>query len=271
MLRRTLYLPRRLLGDWRFLLALLLLFLFLLWEITDVMHTLGYSRFLSHYDRLDPAAVAVSYALEGEFDSLEEVWAAWLAQPEAAEYYFLSACCNTSLGSFLGILVLSLWVAGRGVRERSASALRMAGCGRLGVFLRLWIPAHACILLVLWGVFALCLRTFPIRWELLAADYVRRAVRLWLLFTASEAAVYVFLAVALGPFAATGAGLGVFLFPFLLPSALRRYFPGWAMADKKLWRPGGLTQLRPPAVVAAVVLVLALLGAWLVFRKKELH
>ena len=271
MLRRTLYLPRRLLGDWRFGLALLLLFLFLLWEITDVMHTLGYSRFLSRYGREDPAGVAVSYALEGEFHSLEEVWAAWLTQPEAAEYYFLCACCNASLGNFLCGLILSLWVAGRGVRERSASALRMGGGSRLGVFLRLWVPAHACILLILWGVFALCLGTFPIRWELLAADYVRRAVRLWLLFTASEAAVYVFLAVALGPFAAAGASLGVFLCPFLLPSSLRCWFPGWAMADKKLWRPAGLEQLRGPAVAAAMVLVLAFLGAWLAFRKKELE
>ncbi len=271
MLRRTLYLPRRLLGDWRFWLTLLLLFLFLLWEITGDMHTLGYNRFLSRYGWMDPARVAVSHALEGEFDSLEEVWAAWLGQPEAAEYYFLCACCNTALGNFLCSLILSLWVAGRGVRDRSASALRMAGCSRLGVFLRLWVPAHACILLILWGVFALCLRTFPIRWELLAAGYVRRVVCLWLLFTASEAAVYVFLALALGPFAAAGASLGVFFFPFLLPAALRRYFPGWAMADKKLWRPGGLSQLRLPAVAAAVILILALLGAWLVFRRKELE
>ena len=235
------------------------------------MPSLGYSSFMSHYGREDPASVALSYGLEGRFGDLDEVWVAWLMQPEAAEYYFLCACCNDSLGSLVCCLTLALWVAGCGIRDRSASALRMEGGSRWGIFLRLWIPAIAFILLIRWGLFALCLRAFPIHWELLEGNYVRRAVHLWCLVTASEAAFYLFLTFALRPFAAAAASLGVFLLPLSLPPALRRYFPGWAMGDKKLWRPEGLHGLKGPAVAAGVLLLAAFLGAWLVFRKKELE
>ena len=73
-------------------------------------------------------------------------------------------------------------------------------------------------------------------------------------------------------FAAVAAGLAFNLCPALLPPSLRRFLPSFVTTNKQLWRSDAAPALlRGPAVTAAVILVLALTGAWLAFRKKELR
>ena len=86
-----------------------------------------------------------------------------------------------------------------------------------------------------------------------------------------ETCVFALPAFAFSPLAAVGADLGLALVMAFSPSA-KLFFPLGITGSKDLWRvETGFGTLEKAAVAAAVVLVLALTGAWLVFRKKELR
>jgi hypothetical protein len=273
MLRRTAFSLGRLLGDWRFLLTFLALIGLTCWDTTSIMtRSLRYPAFMELERWATPDSVARSYGLEGHFESLDEVWETMNRMPEHAEYLFLCALCNPSISVILSGLILSQWAAGRGIRGSCAAALLLRGASRAEIFARFWLAALGAILLVRWLVCALCLLTFPIRWELLPPGYGARALRLWLLFTAAEAGIYVFFAFALRPFAAVSTQLGLMILSMLLlPGGVRRYLPSSALGNKRLWRPEeSLVPLTGPALAAGALLLLSLAGSWLAFRKKEL-
>ncbi len=274
MLRQTAYQLGRLLRDWRFLLTFLALIGLVYWDTASTMtYSLYYPAFMKLERWNTPDGVALAYGLDGHYESLDEVWETMDRLPERAEYLFLCAFCNPSLGVILSGFILSQWAAGQGIRNGCASALRLRGASRPEVFAGFYLTALGAILLVRWLVCAFCLLTFPIRWELLPPGYGTRALRLWLLFTAAEAGTYVFFAFALGPFAAVSTHLGLMILAMLaLPGSVRRYLPSSALANKKLWQhTEALAPLTGPAISAAVILLASLLGAWLVFRKKELR
>ena len=273
MLRRTAFSLHRLLGDWRFLLTFLALLGLIYWDTASTMtRSLYYSAFME-LERWDtPDGVALAYGLEGHYENLEDVWETMKAMPERAEFLFLCALCNPSLSVIIAGLCISLWAAGQGVRGPCAAMLRMRGASRREVFAHFFLAALGAVLLARWLVCAFCLLTFPIRWELLPTGYGAKALGLWLLFTAAEAGIYVFFAFALRPFAAASTHLCLMILNMLLlPGKVRRYLPSSALAAKKLWRPeASLGPLGGPALAAAAILLLSLLGSWLVFRKKEL-
>ena len=268
MLRRTVYNLRRLLGDWRFPLVLLLLFCTVLWDTTSTVRSMSYGRFLASYGEMSPDAVALACGLEGAYDSLDEVWEAFAARLDNAEYYFLCALCNPVLSTLLSGLFLSQWVTGLGIRRRHASELLLRGGTRRAVFFQLFLPALAAVLLVRWGVCLVCLALFPIRWQAFPVGYAVRAVRLWLLLTAAEASVYVFLAFAPHPSSAVAAALVWKIGGSLLPRELR-FLP---LNVKDLWKVSeGLSELRLAPWGALGVLLAALAGSWLLFRKRDLE
>ena len=265
------YALRRLFGDWRFLLLLPGLLLLLFSDAASSVNSMSYDRFIGVYRAISPDNVALAYGLEGHYETLDEVWAAFSVTAYASEYYFLCAFFNVDLSGFLCNFFLSLWIVWQSIRGRCASALIRHGDGRFAVFARLAVIALGMILLLRCLICAFCLRVFPIRWESLDPAYVRRVLGLWLLFLAAEASVYVCLSFALPPFAAFSAAVVFNLSPAFLPAYFRRFFPSFVTTNKQLWRTDAASALlRPPAVAAAVVLGASLLGAWLVFRKKEL-
>ncbi len=266
------YALRHLFGGWRFPAQLLCLCLLLFSDAASTVNSMSYNRFNGVYNALPPDKVALAYGLEGHYETLEEVWDAFHRTADASEYYFLCAFFNSDLSGFLCSLSLCLWVVLQGVRGRCASALLQRGCSRFGVFARMAFPVMGMILLLRGLICAFCLYVFPLRWELLDIAVVHRVTGLWLLFIAGEASVYLFLSFALTPFAAVAAGLAFNLCPALLPPSLRRFLPSFVTTNKQLWRSDAAPALlRGPAAAAAVILVLALTGAWLAFRKKELR
>ena len=271
-MRMTGYALRHLFGDWRFPALLLCLCLLLFSDAASTVNSMSYNRFIGVYNAISPDKVALAYGLEGHYETMDEVWDAFQGTDYASEYYFLCAFFNVNISGFLCNVSLALWVVWQGVRGRCASALLQHGCSRFGVFARLAFTALGVILLLRCLICAFCLRVFPIRWERLDIAVVRRVMGLWLLFMVGETSVYLCMSFALPPFAAVVAGIAFNLSPALLPPSFHRFLPSFVTTNKQLWMSDSAPALlRGPALATAVILILALTGAWLAFRKKELR
>ncbi len=269
---------RRLLGDWRFLLAFAGLALLLHWETTGPMIDSSAGKFLKRYDTsyfsgVSPRSVAHNLGLDeygpDGFETMYDVWEAYKqGSPTRTEYHFLGAVCNPGLSRMLAFILLSLWVAGEG---QGASAAVRRGHRRFSVFLASALAYFALTMLLCAGMLWLELRTLPIGFRWLPEGYAKKTVGLWLLFTASDACLFAFAAFAFRPFAAVSFDLGLLVLRLLRPAALVCVFPLGVTAEKDCWRiEAGFGTLEKAAVAAAVVLALALMGAWLAFRRKEL-
>ncbi len=269
---------RRLLGDWRFLLAFAGLALLLHWETTGPMIDSSAGKFLKRYDTsyfsgVSPRSVAHNlgldeYGLEG-FETMYDVWKAYKqGSPTRTEYHFLGAVCNPGLSRMLAFSLLSFWVVGAG---QGASAMVQRGRRRITAFLSSFLVYFALAMLLCAGMLWLELRTLPIGFRWLPEGYAKKTVGLWLLFTASDACLFAFAAFAFRPFAAVSFDLGLIVLRLLRPAALVCVFPLGVTAEKDCWRiEAGFGTLEKAAVAAGVVLALALMGAWLAFRRKEL-
>ena len=145
------------------------------------------------------------------------------------------------------------------------------GSRRITVFLTLFLSYFALVMLLCAGMLWLELRTLPIGFRWLPEGYAAKTLRLWLLFTASDACLFAFAAIAFRPFAALAFDLGLIGLAILRPASLVGVFPLGVTGSKDLWRiETGFGALENAAVAAAAYLLLSLLGAWLVFRRKEL-
>ena len=269
---------RRLLVDWRFLLAFAGLAILLHWETTGPMIDSSASKFLKRYDTsyfssVSPRSVAHNLGLDdyglGSFETMYDVWEAYKqGSPTRTEFHFLGAVCNPGLSRMLVYVLLSLWVVGEG---QGASAMVRRGRRRFWVFLASALAYFALTMLLCAGMLWLELRTLPIGFRYLPEGCAEKTVRLWLLFTASDACLFAFAAFSFRPFAAAVFDLGLIVLKIIRPAALVCVFPLGVTADKDLWRiEAGVGTLEKAAVAAALVLGASLLGAWLVFRKKEL-
>ena len=278
MLRLVFVRLRRLLGDWRFLLALVGLAFYIHWEITGPMIDSNASKFLRRYDSVyyagsSPRIVAHNLGLDeygpDGFETMYDVWEAYKqGSPTRTEFHFLGAICNGGLSQVLAYILLSVWIIGSG---RGASAMLMRGHRRFAVFLASFLVYFLLTMLLLAGVMWVELATLPIGFCFLPEGFAEKSIRLWLLFIAMETCVFALPAFAFSPFAAVGVDLGLALVMAFSPSA-KLFFPLGITGSKDLWRvETGFGTLEKAAVAAAVVLVLALLGAWLAFRKKELR
>ena len=270
-MRLTGFSLRRLFGDWRFLLAFILLFFLCWWELAGGMRTtISFGAFMRAHSFVSADSLGQSLGLTGSYDTAEAMWEAFVNDPEIAQYYYLCALCNTSLAPFIANVLLSVWIIGYGIRKRAASEMLLRGGSRRAVFLQLLLPYLFCALLVRWGVAFGCFMSFPIRWEYIPPEYRRQTVSLWLLITAEDVCLSAFIAFAVGPFAAIGLNLCRML-EVLLPAAVRRALPFMAAGAKDLFKPENApAALYPAAAVAAAVTAASLLGSWLVFRKKDL-
>lgn len=273
-MKQTRYHLGSLLGDWRFLLAIAMLFGLLWWEtVGNMPNTFSYSAFMRVHSQvgLGLEKMGESLGVDGSYDRVEDLWEAFVDDPIVAQYYYLSTLCNLVFAPLAVNALLSIWIIGQGIRGRSVSAMLLRGASRTGVFLRLLLPYLLLALLLRWGVAFCCFRFFPIRWGYFPPDYRGWTLRFWLLFTAAEACLSGFIAFAVGPLAAVGLNLSQI--PLLLVlRPVRRLIPMSALGDKELWKPGSdPAALIPAAVVAAVLILASLLGSWLVFRKKDLR
>ena len=271
-MRQTRFQLGRLLGDWRFLLALGALFGLLWWEtVGNMPNTFSYSAFRQVHSQASLDDMALSMGVDGEYDRVEELWEAFVDDPDTAQYYYLCTLCNLFFSPLMVNTLLAVWIIGYGIQGRSVSAMVLRGGSRLGAFLRLLLPYLLLALLLRWGVAFLSLSSFPIRWIYIPPDYRRQTIRLWLLMTASDVCITGFVAFAVGPFAAVG--LNLCRIPLLLIlGPARRVLPFAALSSKELWMPENTpASLVPAAAVAAILLALSLLGSWLIFRHKELR
>lgn len=270
---------RRLLGDWRFLLAFAGLAFLLHWETTGPMIDSSASKFLKRYDTsyfssVSPRSVAHNLGLDDygldSFETMYDVWEAYKqGSPTRTEFHFLGAVCNPGLSRMLVYALLSLWVVGE---RQGASAMVRRGHRRSTGFLASFLVYFALTVLLCAGMLWVELKTLPIGFRYLPEGYVEKTLRLWLLFTASDACLFAFAAFAFRPFAAAVFDLGLIVLKILRPAALVCVFPLGVTSDKDLWRiEAGFGTLEKAAVAAAVILVLALAGARLVFIKKELE
>ena len=279
MLRLVFVRLRRLLGDWRFLLAFIGLAFYIHWEITGPMIDSNASKFLRRYDSVyfagsSPRSVAHNLGLDeygtDGFETMYDVWKAYKqGSPTRTEYHFLGAICNAGLSQVLAYILLSVWIIGSG---RGASAMLMRGHRRFAVFLASFFVYFLLIMLLLAGVLWVELATLPIGFRYLPEGFAEKSIRLWLLFIAMEACVFALPAFAFSPLAAVGVDLGLALVMAFSPSAKRLFFPLGITGSKDLWRvETGFGTLEKAAVAAAVFLVLAVAASWLVLQKKELR
>ncbi len=270
---------RRLLGDWRFLLVFAGLAFLLHWETTGPMIDSSAGKFLkrygtSYFSGVSPRSVAHNLGLDDygpdRFETMYDVWEAYKqGSPVRTEFHFLGALCNPALSRSLAFILLSHWVIGEG---RGASAMVRRGRRRFSAFLASFLAYFALAMLLCAGMLWLELRTLPIGFRWLPEGHMEKTLRLWLLFTASDACLFAFAAFAFRPFAAVVFDLGLLLLEILRPAALLCVFPLGVTADKDLWRiETGFGTLEKAAVAAGVVLGASLLGAWLMFRRKELE
>ena len=270
---RTRYTLRSILGDWRFYLLLALLLAAFYFGLVSRLDTRYRYRHFAEIARFAnvPGQAARQMGVEGRFDTMEQVWEAYVDCPERAEYYYLAVLVNASLaGSLTGVL-FSFWIIGRGILGRRASQLLLRGAGRPAVFRQLLFPYLGASLLLRWGFFALCFAVLPIRVQNFPPGYFPETVLCWLLLSAADTAFFGFTAFAFHPYLALGADLGAAALVLLLPGAVRRALPLGALNDAGLWRTEALPGPRQTAAVAAGVTLLAsLLGAWLAFRRKDL-
>ena len=278
MLRLVWVRLRRLAGDWRFWLLFAGLAFLLHWGTTGPMIDSNASKFLRRYESgalssVSPRSVAHNLGLdetgEENFETMYDVWEAYRrGSPTRTEFHFLGALCNPALSRYLLFLLLSLLIAGDG---RAASAMVRRGSRRITVFLTLFLSYFALVMLLCAGMLWLELRTLPIGFRWLPEGYAAKTLRLWLLFTASDACLFAFAAIAFRPFAALAFDLGLIGLAILRPASLVGVFPLGVTGSKDLWRiETGFGALENAAVAAAAYLLLSLLGAWLVFRRKEL-
>lgn len=279
MLRLVFVRLRRLLGDWRFLLALVGLAFYIHWEITGPMIDSNASKFLRRYDSVyyagsSPRSVAHNLGLDeygpDGFETMYDVWEAYKqGSPTRTEFHFLGAVCNGGLSQVLAYILLSVWIIGSG---RGASAMLMRGHRRFAVFLASFLVYFLLTMLLLAVMMWVELATLPIGFRYLPEGFAEKSIRLWLLFIAMETCVFALPAFAFSPLAAAGVDLGLALVMAFSPSAKRLFFPLGITGSKDLWRvETGFGALEKAAVAAAVVLVLAVAASWLVFRKKELR
>ncbi len=271
-MKQTHYHLGSLLGDWRFLLAIAMLFGLLWWEtVGNMPNTFSYSAFMRVHSQVGLGNTAEALGLDAAYDRAEDLWEAFVDDPYTAQYYYLSTLCNLIFAPLAVNALLSIWIIGQGIRGRSASAMLLRGASRTGVFLRLLLPYLLLALLLRWGVAFCCFRFFPIRWGYFPPDYRGWTLRFWLLLTAAETCLSGFIAFAVGPLAAVGLNL-VRIPLLLLLRPASRFCPMTVLSDKELWKPGSdPAALIPAAVVAAALILASLLGSWLVFRKKDLR
>ena len=269
----TRYTLRRILGDWRFYLLLaLLLGLFYFGMVSGFKTEYRYRHFaeVARFANV-PRQTARQMGLEGQFETMDEVWEAFVDRPECAEYYYLAALCSWSPAGTLASILLSFWIVGRSIRGRHASELLLRGRSRSAVFCQLLIPYWGVSLLFRWGFFALCFAVMPIRLHHFSPGYFQETAAIWLLLSAADTAFFGFTAIALPALAAVCADLGAAALALLLPASLRRLLPLAVLSDKDLWKteafPG---TLYAAAAAAGALLLLSVAGAWLVFRKKDL-
>ena len=274
MMSRTGATLRRILGDWRLYLLLAAL-LFLFWAVQQMGIPANYRHdvFEGKIARqaVHPNQAARSLGLEGQFETMEQVWDAFVDDPERAEYFYLMALLADFLPGLLTNLLLSFWLIGRNLQRRQASALLLHGAGRGAAFRQLIFSYLGLALLLRWGFFAIDLLCLPIHAEYFPPGYVRVSVLRWLLVTGADAAFFAVAAFALPPLAALGADFGAAAALMLLPGPLRRLLPLGALTDASLWRPSDHSGSLPAAVCAGAVLIASLLASWLLFRKKDLR
>ena len=279
MLRLVFARLRRLLGDWRFLLALVGLAFYIHLEITGPMIDSNASKFLRRYDSVyfagsSPRAIAHNlgldeYGVDG-FETMYDVWEAYKqGSPTRTEFHFLGAICNGGLSQVLAYILLSVWIIGSG---RGASAMLMRGHRRFAVFLASFLVYFLLTMLLLAGMLWVELATLPIGFRFLPEGFAEKSVWLWLLFTAMEACVFALPAFAFSPLVAVGVDLGLVMLEAFSAAAKRLFFPLGITGSKDLWRvETGFGALERAAVAAAVILALAVAASWLAFRKKELR
>ena len=273
MMGRTPYTLRRILGDWRFYLLLALLLGAFYFGLVGFIATPYRYRHFAEVARFAnaPDVAARQMGLEGQFDSMDQVWETYVDCPERAEYYYLAALCGCSAAGTLAAVLLSFWIIGRGIQGRHASELLLRGAGRPAAFRQLLCPYLGAALLLRWGFFALCFAVMPLRTAQLPPAYFRQTVGSWLLMAAADTAFFAFTAFALHPVLALGADLGAAALALLLPASLRRLLPLAALNEQSLWKPEIFPgPLDASAAAAAVLLLASLTGAWLAFRKKDL-
>ncbi len=265
---------RRILGDRRLYLLLAVL-LFLFWA-GQRMGMPAYSRhdvFEGKIARqaVHPNQAARSLGVEGQFETMEQVWEAFVDDPERAEYYYQAALLFPFFPGLLADFLLSFWLIGRSLQRRQASALLLHGAGRGAAFRQLIFPYLGAALLLRWGFFALDFLCLPIHAEHFPPGYLRASVLFWLLVTGADAAFFAVPAFALPPVAALGADFGAAAALLLLPRPLRRLLPLGALSDASLWKPSAFSESLPAAAVCTgAVLIASLLASWLLFRKKDL-
>ncbi len=273
MMGRTRFGLRRILGDWRFyLLVALLLAAFYLGMVSGFSAQYRYRHFaeVARFANV-PSQAARQMGVEGQFDTMDQVWEAYVDCPDRAEYYYLSTLCNASAIGTLASILFSFWLIGRSIQGRHASELLLRGAGRPAAFCQLLAPYMGVSLLLRWGFFALCFAVMPIRVQHFPPDYLRDTVLTWLLLSAADTAFIGFTAFAFHPYIAPGADLGTAALVLLLPKSIQRLLPLAALNDKSLWKPDAFPgPLYTAALVGSVILLASLTGAWLFFRRKEL-
>lgn len=273
MMGRTRYTLRRILGDWKlYLLLALLLIAFYFGLVSSIGVQYRYRHFaeVARFANV-PNVAARQMGLEGDFDSMDQVWETYVDCLDRAEYYYLAALCGCSAAGTLGSVLLSFWLIGRGIQGRHASELLLRGAGRPAVFRQLLLPYLGASLLLRWGFFALCFAVMPIRTALFPPAYFRETVGIWLLLSAADAAFFGFTAFALHPYIALGADLGAAALVLLLPASLRRFLPLAALSDKSLWKPEAFPgPLYAAAIVGGALLLASVGGSWLTFRRRDL-
>ena len=272
-MKRTGVTLRRVLGDKRlYLILALLLGLFWLSLTFNMKANYRYKTFLTLSSQaVHPNQLARSLGLEGQYETMEQVWESYVDDPDRAEYYTLSILCNASFTGTLAAILFSLWFIALGIAQGHASALLLRDASRPAAFRQLLWPCMGFTLLFRWGFFALCFAVMPVHTEYFPAPYLRCAVPVWLLLTAADTAFFSVAAFALPPAAAAAADMGAAALVLCLPRALRRLAPLTALSDKALWKPEVFPDILPAAAVAGgAVLLLSLLAARLAFRKREL-
>ena len=271
---RTRYTLRRILGDWRsyLLLALVLAaFYFGLVSRLDTQYRYRHFAEIARFANV-PGQAARQMGVEGRFDTMEQVWEAYVDSPDRAEYYYLALLCNASAAGTLASILFSFWIIGRSILGRHASELLLRGAGRPAAFCQLLFPYLGASLLLRWGFFALCFAVLPIRVGRFPPGYFPETALIWLLLSAADTAFFGFTAFAFHPYLALGADMGAAALALLLPGSLRRLLPLAALNETGLWKTEALPGLRQTAAIAAGVIFLAsLFGAWLVFRGKDLN
>ena len=272
-MKRTSVTLRRILGDKRLYLIFALL-LGLLW-LSLVFNMRANYRYKTFLDLASQAAhpnqAARSLGLEGQYETMEQVWEAYVDDPGRAEYYLLTILCNASFAGTMTAILFSLWFVARGIAGRQASQLMLRGASRAAVFRQLLCPCLGFALLFRWGFFALCFAVMPVHTEYFPGDHLRIAVGCWLLLSAADTAFFSIVAFALPPAAAAAADMGAAALILCLPRARRRLAPLTVLIEKSVWKPEVFPGALPVAAVAGgAVLALSLLAAWLLFRKREL-